>query len=83
MISYFNFITNLFFIYWFFINPNFFISIDRTFWGKKIKSITLMIVISDTKYGRSSKGLFTILLGNVKKMDEEDSRTLTESKKKK
>lgn len=51
----------------------FFFSVDRTFWYKKVKSITLWRITYKNEYERAAKAVFTIPFRNCKKADELDS----------
>jgi len=51
----------------------FYISVNKTFWCKKVYSITLMMYTSRSEYGSSSKGLFTLPIRNYEKIEKWDS----------
>ncbi len=75
-ITIFNFITNIalviFLVYKY--NP-FWISVNRTFWMKKVVSFTLWRITETDKTGNSisSKGVISFKIRNDKKMREWDS----------
>ncbi len=52
----------------------FYLSVNKTFWCKKVYSITLMMYTSRSEYSSRSKGLFTLLIRNYKKIEEWDSK---------
>jgi hypothetical protein len=83
IITIFNFVINLIIIGFLIrkFNP-FWISIDRTFWMKKLLSITLMYRYSKTEYNSGSKGLYTLTIRSRNKWADWDSNEYLKSKPK-
>ena len=52
----------------------FYIGVNKTFWCKKVYSITLMMYTSRNEFGSSSKGIFTLPIRNEKKLDKWDEK---------
>ena len=52
----------------------FHISVNKTFWCKRVTALTIMMYTKRSEYGSSSKGLFTIPIRNYKKAEEWDGR---------
>ena len=74
-ITIFNFIVNFAIISFFAYKYNpFWISVRRTFWMKKITSISIMYRYQKTEYGSSSKGIVTFRIRNYDKWSEWDSK---------
>lgn len=81
-IIYFNFFVNLIIIGYLIHKYNrFYISVNRTFWYKKAKSITFWYKTYKSEYGSSAKGLFTFWIRD-KKIDEWDSNEFLKTKTK-
>lgn len=73
-IIYFNFFVNLIIIgYLIHKYKRFYISVNRTVWYKKAKSITLWYKTYESEYGSSATGLFTFWIRN-KKIDDWDRK---------
>lgn len=76
IITYFNFLVNIIFIcYLIYKHNRLYIGVNKTFWYKKIISITLYWKTHVSEYGGySAKGFLTIPLKNWRKATEWDSK---------
>jgi hypothetical protein len=52
----------------------FHLSVNKTFWCKKVYSITLMMRTSGNRRSYSAKGIFTLPIRNYKKLIEWDDK---------
>lgn len=73
----FNFLVNIIIIGYICYKKNpFYISVNKTFWCRKVVSLTLMRYTHREKSWSSSKGVFTLPIRNYKKMEEWDTQML-------
>lgn len=64
----------LLFLIWKYFIRKFHFEVSKTFWYKIPYSVTLWYTYKESKYGSTSKGIFTIPLRNYLKVQELDSK---------